>query len=100
MRCTPAGTAGVPAFFLGFFFPVCSVDRTLSVLIRQYGESARGMSIAIHGLSKNLPPVDSATIVVPRYAIGSPASLLLLSMKRDRKIPLFPPGVRSKARPL
>jgi hypothetical protein len=60
----------------------------------------RGMSTVSHGLSMNAGPGLAATSDVPRYTIGSPASLLLLSMNRATKTPLLPPSMRSKTMPL
>ena len=68
-------------------------------VILQFFAPARGMSTAIHGLSMKSAPVDRSIIVVPRYRIGSPFSLLLLSMKRAMNTPLGAFGPRLNARP-
>ena len=64
------------------------------------GAPASGTSTASHGLSMNCPELPESMIAVERYDVGSPFSLLLLSMYRATKIA---PGAlvpRLKAMPL
>src|SRR5260370_21691555 len=99
----PAGIVCVPCV------PSALVNGTWQVAL------PRGISVAIQGLSRNWPDVPVSTTTVPRYSIGSvgasvvklplvcvgsPFSLLLLSIKRDTNTAPVPPVPRLNAMPL